>query len=215
MPPVGSGVNQHIGRLFLKAALNQRLQVFVFHLKILETQVIHINDKLVIPVFELGDHRVQILKLMLVQFNNTQAFLVIFVGDSLHAGGFARPRVPEQQTVVGASPGHKSLRILTKLLLGNLISHQIIQIHMGNVADRHDPRSLLRMLHTEGFVQSQISHTVLSVKLGERRFHGRSVLILHKVLRQRTDPVADTPVIDLTVRRSASVSQHHGKLRRL
>ena len=89
---------------------------------------------------------------MLVQFNNTQAPLVIFVGDGFYAGGFSRAGVPEEQTVVRFSARHKSIRIVGKLLLGNLVTDQIIQLHMRDIADRLDSRTVLCMYHTERFM---------------------------------------------------------------
>ncbi len=58
MPPVGSGVNQHVLRLFLKPALNNGFQIFILYLKILKAQIIHVNNEFVISVFNLGNHLV-------------------------------------------------------------------------------------------------------------------------------------------------------------
>ena len=44
-------INQHIVRLFLQSALNHRFQIFIFDLEILKTQIVHIDNKLIIPVF--------------------------------------------------------------------------------------------------------------------------------------------------------------------
>ena len=56
MSSVGGGINQHIIRLSFQSSLYDRLQIFIFDLKILKAQIIHINNKLVISVFDLGDH---------------------------------------------------------------------------------------------------------------------------------------------------------------
>ena len=45
------GINQHIVGLRLHTALNHSLQIFILYLKFLKGQVVHINNKAVIPVF--------------------------------------------------------------------------------------------------------------------------------------------------------------------
>ncbi len=67
-----------------------------------------------------------ILELMPVDLNDPKASFIIFVGNPLDAGGFACSRIPEQKTVIGFTALHKGLRILNQLLLGNLVSHQIL-----------------------------------------------------------------------------------------
>ena len=72
MPSVGGGINQDVGRLLLQPAFDNRLQVLIFDFKILKAQVIHIDDKLIIPVFNLADHIIQILELVLIYLNDAQ-----------------------------------------------------------------------------------------------------------------------------------------------
>ena len=152
MSSVGRRINQHIVRLLLQTAFDHGLQVLVFRLKFLETQIVHIDDKLIIPVLDLRHHVIQIMKLMLIELNDAQPSVIIFIGDRFDAGGLARPRISEQQTVVRFSPRHKCLRVLDQLLLRDLISDQIIQLHMGDIADRHDLHARFRMFHAKCFM---------------------------------------------------------------
>ncbi|EJW97781.1 hypothetical protein EVA_14111 [gut metagenome] len=79
MPSVTCGIDEDVVRFFLQAPLDHCLQIFIFHLKFFKGQVVHIKDKFIIPVFDLGDHLIQILKLMLVHFDNAKAVLIIAV----------------------------------------------------------------------------------------------------------------------------------------
>ena len=82
MPSVGGGIDQDIVRLLFQSALDDRLQIFIFDLKFFKAQIIHVNDEFVIPVFNLGNHIVQILELVLVHLDNTQPAVIIFVDNA-------------------------------------------------------------------------------------------------------------------------------------
>ena len=53
MTTVGSRIDQYIFRFFLKASLDHSFQIFIFNLKLLKRKVIHIDNKLVVTVFDL------------------------------------------------------------------------------------------------------------------------------------------------------------------
>ena len=56
MPAVRCGIDQHIVRFPLQPSLDDRLQVFVLRLKFLEREVVHVNDKFIVAVLNLGDY---------------------------------------------------------------------------------------------------------------------------------------------------------------
>ena len=95
MSAVRCRIDQYIIRLFLKSALDHRLQILIFYLKFLEREIIHINDKFIIPVFDLCDHRVQILELMLVYFDHPKSIIIIFIDDRLDTGRFSGSGISE------------------------------------------------------------------------------------------------------------------------
>ena len=70
---------------------------------------------------------------MLVDLDNTQAPVIIFIGNGFDAGRFTGARITEQQAVVGLFPVYKSLGIVYQFFLGKLVTYQIIQLHMGNI----------------------------------------------------------------------------------
>ena len=101
-------------------------QVFIFNLKFLKGKIIHINDKTIVTVFDLGDDFIKILELMLIGLNDTKSLIIILVQDSLDTGRFTGSRITKEQTVVRLSPLYKCLCIINELFLGDLISYQII-----------------------------------------------------------------------------------------
>ena len=79
MAPVGSGIDQHVVRLSLQSPLNDRLQIFVLYLKLFKRKIIHIDDKFVISILDLGDNVIEILELVLVYLDHPQPLVVIFI----------------------------------------------------------------------------------------------------------------------------------------
>ena len=53
---VGGGIDQDILRLFLQPSLNHGFQILIFNLKLLKGQIVHVYDKAVISVFDLGNY---------------------------------------------------------------------------------------------------------------------------------------------------------------
>ena len=70
MTTIAGSVNQNIARTYLKATLNDGLEVFIFCLKFLKGKVVHINYKAIIAALDLGNNSGQILKLMLINFDH-------------------------------------------------------------------------------------------------------------------------------------------------
>ena len=107
MAPVGGGIDQDVVRLFLKTALDHGFQVFIFNLKFLKGKIIHINDKTIVTVFDLGDDFIKVLELMLIGLNDTKSLIIILVQDSLDTGRFTGSRITKEQAVVRLSPLYK------------------------------------------------------------------------------------------------------------
>ena len=79
------------------------------------------------------DHVVEILKLMLVYFDDPEPAAVELIGNGLDTGGFACARIAEQKTVVRLPAADKGFRIVQKLPLLQLVSHQIRKFDMGDI----------------------------------------------------------------------------------
>ena len=126
MTPVAGRIYQDIIRFLLQTALNYCLQILVFNLKFLKRKIIHINNKLIIPVLDLRNHIIQILELMFIDFDHTKSLIIILIQDRLDRGRFSGSRIPVEQTVIGSSSFHKSFRILDQFLFLYIISYQII-----------------------------------------------------------------------------------------
>ena len=71
MPPVACCIDQNVIRLPLQSAFDHCLQIFIFNLKFLKRKIVHINDKFVVSVLDLRDYLIQILKLMLVNLDDS------------------------------------------------------------------------------------------------------------------------------------------------
>ena len=112
MSAVRGCVDQYVVRFLLQAALDHCLQIFVFNLELLEGEVIHVNNELIIPVLDLRNHIVQVTELMFVHLDQTQSPVIILIGDRLYAGGFSSSGIAVKKTVVCFFSPHKSLRIV-------------------------------------------------------------------------------------------------------
>ena len=177
--PVGGSVDQHIVRLRLHAALDDRLQVLVLDLELLKGQIVHINDKAVVPVLDMGNHRGEILELMLIDLNHPQALVIVFVQDRLDACGLSGSAVPEQQHVVGRKSLHKGFRVIHQLLLLDLVADQVVQNHLLRIVDGQELHIVLVSLDTEGLIQAEHAH---SVGLIEIRDNAENLLLVRSRL---------------------------------
>ena len=83
MTTVRGRIDQNIIRLDLQATFDDCLQIFVFCLKLLKGQIIHVNDESIVTVLDLGNNLRQILKLMLIDLDHTKSLIVIFIYDRL------------------------------------------------------------------------------------------------------------------------------------
>src|SRR5699024_8823971 len=192
------GIDQCVIRLTLQTAFNHRLQIFIFNLKFFERKIIHVNDKLVIPVFDLGNDIIEILELVLVHFDHTQSFFILLIQYCLDGSGFYGSRVPQQQAVIRLSFSYKILCNYRQLLLWYLISYQIIQSDMGNLGNRNNPGTLFSMFEPKSLVKPEFPYPELLVKLGHdcfKFFRRRSPC---KVDSQRADPVSYPTVVDMS-----------------
>ena len=122
---VAGGIDQDILRLLLQPAFNDCLQVLVVGLKILEGQIVHIDDKPVIAVLDPVDHGIQIMQLMLVQFDDTQATVIVLVEDRLDAGGLTGAGIPVEKNIIARSARHKGLGVFNQFFLHK----ELIMIH--------------------------------------------------------------------------------------
>ena len=85
MSSIRGRIDQNIIRFFLQTALDHSLQILIFDFKFFERQIIHIDNKLVIPVFHLCDNIIQILELVFVRLYNTKSLIIILIQDTLDA----------------------------------------------------------------------------------------------------------------------------------
>ena len=136
MSSVTCCVDQNIIRFLLQTTFNDCFQIFILNLKFLKGKVIHINDKFIISVFDLCDHIVQILELMLVHLNNSKSLIIITVQDSFDTWRFTCTRITKQQTVVCFSASYKGFCILNEFLFRNFIAYQIFQFNMSDSCNR-------------------------------------------------------------------------------
>ena len=204
MSAIARCIDQNVGRLFLKAALNDRLQILILRLVLFEGKVVHVQNKLIIPVLDAGNDIVEIAELVPAHLNDPKSPLIILIGNCLDAGGLAGPRLAVEQAVVGRLSLHKGLRVLDQLLLRNFISDQILHVDMKNVLHRHNSClsrkfSGLIVLNPKRLVQSEHADAVLFVKCREKILHLLCTFRRFKLLRQRADPVADSGVVGLAL----------------
>ena len=199
---VARRINQDIGRLLLQAALDHRLQILVLRLVLLEGKIIHIQNELVVPVLDAGDHVVEIAELIAAHLNDAKAPLIILVRDGLDAGGFAGSCLAVEQTVVGRLSLHKGLGVLDQLLLRDFVPDKVLHVNVQNVLHRHDPRlsrklSGLIVLDPECLVQSEHADTVLLVELREEILHLFGAACRFELPGQRADAVPDSRIVGL------------------
>ena len=166
MSSVGSCIDQDIIRFLLQTAFDHRFQIFVLNLEFFKRKIIHINNKFVIPVLDLCDHIIQVFELMLVHFDHTKSLVIILVQDCLDRRRFTGSGITKKQTVISFFALYKCLRIIDQFLLGNVIAHQIIQMDVCDLGDRHDLCSFFCMLNTECLVKSESSHSEFLIELG-------------------------------------------------
>ena len=172
VPPVGCRIDQNILRLSLQPSLYDRLEVFVLDLELLKGQVIHIDDEPVIAVLDLGDDALQVLKLVLVDFDHPESLTVVAVQDCLNACGFAGSGISVEKNVVGHAPLHESFRVGDQLLLLKLVADQILQLHIAGSRDRDQEFLLLVLIiHAESLVETELAHTIFLVKTGDDVVH--------------------------------------------
>ena len=93
---VGGGIDQHVVRAGLHTAFDDCFEEFVLDFEFLKRKVVHVDDKAIVPVFDLTDDIGQILKLMLVDLDHTQTLIVIFVEQGFDAGGFTGTGIAAQ-----------------------------------------------------------------------------------------------------------------------
>ena len=204
MSAIARCINQNVGRLFLKAALNDRLQIFILRLVLFEGKVIHVQNELIIPVLDAGNDIVEIAELVPAHLNNPKSPLIILIGNCLDARRFAGSRLAVKQTVIGRLSLYKGLRVLNQLLLRNLISDQILHVNMKNVLHRHNSCLSCKfsgfiMLNPKGLVQPEHPDAVFFVKCRKEILHLLCTFRRFKLLRQRADPVADSGVVGLAL----------------
>ena len=209
MSSVGSSIDQDIIRLSLQPAFDHGLQILIFNLKFFKGQIVHIDNKFVIPVLDLGDHIIQILKLMLVYLDHPQSLIIVLVQDRFDGRRFAGAGVPVQQTVVRFLSFHKSLCIFHQFLLCIFISHKIRQVHVGDFRDRNDCCPVLCMLYPERLVKPQFSHAEFPVELGGLFLKLFRRLCLRQSSGKIADPVPDPAVKYLAVPADPPVVPDH------
>ena len=86
MTSVGCRIDQNIIRFRLHTAFDDCFQEFIFNLKLLERKIIHINNELIISVFHRCNDIRQILELMLVNLDHTQALVIKLIDNGFDTG---------------------------------------------------------------------------------------------------------------------------------
>ena len=132
-------------------------------------KIIHIDDKLVVAVLDLGDHGRQILELMLVNLDHAQALVIKLIDNCLDTGRLSGTAVTEQQHVVCLFPLYEGQGIINQLFLLDLITDQVIQhngIHIVDSTEVH--AAILSGLDAECLVEAEHADTIRLVKTSHR-----------------------------------------------
>ena len=168
MAPVGCRIDQDIVRSCFHTALDHSLQIFVLNFKFLKGKVIHINDKLIVPVLDICDHRRKILELVLVNLDHAKAIIIILIDDRFDTGRLAGTAVTKEQHIVGSFSLYKGFGILHKLLFLDLIAHKIRKHDRIHIVDRTEKNTALRLfLNTECLVQTKHANSIILIKAGD------------------------------------------------
>ena len=141
---VGGRVDQDVLGFGLETALYHCLEVFVLDLELLKGEVIHVDNKPVVAVFDLGEDPLQIAEFMFVDLDHAKTAVVILVEDSLDAGGFARAGIAVEQDIVGGASADKRLGIGNQFFLLQFIADQIIEHHVARRRDGNEEVILSR-----------------------------------------------------------------------
>ena len=184
MTAVGGGIDQHVVRASLHTAFDDCFEELVLNLKFLERKIVHVDDKAIVPVFDLTDDIGQILKLMLVDLDHTQALIVIFVEQGFDAGRFTGTGIAAQQHVVGWKSFDECFGIIYQFLLLNLITDQIIKHHTLGVVDGDKFYVIVQMTDTESPVQTEHTNAICLIKIGD---DAENVFFVGSVLNLLTD----------------------------
>ena len=191
MSPVGGRIDQDILRLRLKTALYDCLEILVLDLELFKRQIVHVDDEPIVAVLDLRDDALQVLELVLVDFDHSKALAVIAVQDRLDARGLAGARVSVQKDVVGHAPLHKSLCICDQLLFLQLVADQVLQLHVARRRDRDQEfPSFVLVVDAESLVQAELAHSVFLVKAGDDVIHLLFRRLLALFALHRLDPLA-------------------------
>ena len=181
---VGGGIDQHVVRAGLHTAFDDCFEEFVLNLEFLKRKVVHVDDKAIVPVFDLTDDIGQILKLMLVDLDHAQTLIVIFVEQGFDAGGFTGTGVTAQQHVVGRQPFDKCFGIIYQFLLLDFITDQIIKHHTLGVIDGDKFYVIVQMTDTESPVQTEHTNAICLIKISD---DAENVFFVGSVLNLLTD----------------------------
>ena len=193
MAAVACRIDQNILRFAFQSTLDHGFQIFIFNLKFFERKIIHVDNKFVIAVFDLGNNLIQIYKLMLIYFDDSQSLIIILIQDTFDAGRFTCSCITEQQTVICLSSTYKCLCIFDEFLFWYLIADQIIQTYMCDPGHRYDHcPAVLIMVNAECFVKSEFSYTEVFVKLDHVCHKFFSIFGNCQCFAHLTDTVTDT-----------------------
>ena len=89
MAAVGGGADSHVFRRGLRAALHDRLQIFIGGLVFLKGEIVQKQEKAVIAALDLPQKRRNKVILLLINLNKPQTLRRVLIGNSLNAGGLA------------------------------------------------------------------------------------------------------------------------------
>ena len=211
--PVGGGIDQHILRFLFQSAFDHRFQVLILRLKFLKAQIIHVDHETIAPVLDLAYHGIEVLKLIFIDFDHSKSLFIIFIRHRLDTGGFTRSRISKKQAVVGRSPGHKGIRIIPQLLLGEVIADQIVKLHVGDIPDGLHMHTLIVMHYPEGLMETELSDTESLIKLRDDPLHVLGSASLGQFPCKIADIAADPVIIHLRAAVIPLILQDQRKLR--
>ena len=211
MTAVGGGVDQHVVRAGLHAALDDGLEVLIFDLVLLKRKVVNIYNEAIIALLDSRNHAGQQPELVLVDLDHAQAVLEILVEHRLNAGGFTRSAVAVQQDVIGSLALDKGLGVLLELTLLVVVADQVGEQDSVSVLHRHELDVAIDLGHAEGTVDTKHSHAVVAVVGGEVIEHLVGTLGGGQAVAQEADMQANVGVIQTIALGDGDVVGQNGK----
>src|SRR5512143_427930 len=143
VPPVRGGIDQHVLRALLHAAVQQGFEPTEVGLPLVERQVVAEEEEPVRQITELPDDLREREQVPAGELHDPQAPRPEDGEQPLHARRLPRAALPPQENVVRPPPRNELLRVPEQLLLRPVDADERREFHPVRVRDRHDPASPL------------------------------------------------------------------------